>query len=126
MVKKQQQDTQPKLLILNQMAGPMTWELAEDLGEAFGCVAMLTGHPDTLAKGSTDSVRLYRSVAYRKASTIQRVARWIAYCIHAFFWLWKWPRTTPVLVFSNPPIGIYVTWLMRILRLYGVYVRLEN
>ena len=38
----------PALLILNQMAGPMTWELAEDVGEALGCVALLTGHPDTL------------------------------------------------------------------------------
>ena len=43
----------PKLLVWNQMAGPMTWELVEDLADRVGPVALLTGHPDTLSKPSS-------------------------------------------------------------------------
>ena len=40
----------PVILVLNQMAGPLTWQLVEELTVAVGPVALLTGHPDTLQK----------------------------------------------------------------------------
>ena len=76
----------PRLLILNQMAGPMTWELAEDAGEALGCVAMLTGHPETLAKGGTDKVQLHPAASYVRGSFPQRALSWLHYALQAFFW----------------------------------------
>ena len=106
----------PKLLILNQMAGPMTWELAEDLGRELGCVAMLTGHPDTLAKGSTSAVLLYPAPAYQRGNFARRALSWLAYCFKAFFWLWRWPENIPMLIFSNPPILCWVAWLVQMLR----------
>lgn len=106
----------PRLLILNQMAGPMTWELAEDAGEALGCVAMLTGHPDTLAKGSTDKVRLFPAATYKRGSFARRALSWIQYGWQAFFWLWRWPQDIPVLMFSNPPVLCWLGWLMKMLR----------
>jgi glycosyltransferase involved in cell wall biosynthesis len=106
----------PQLLILNQMAGPMTWELAEDLGEAMGRVALLTGHPDTLAKGGTGTVDLYEAPVYVRGSFPRRALSWLAYMFKAFFWMWRWPRATPVLLFSNPPILCWLGWIMGILR----------
>ena len=106
---------QPALLILNQMAGPMTWELAEDGGEMLGCVAMLTGHPDTLQK-SHEKVLLYPAAAYQRGSFARRALSWLHYAIQAFFWLWRWPADIPVLLFSNPPILCWVGWLMKRLR----------
>ena len=107
---------QPCLLILNQMAGPMTWELAEDLVQKMGPVAMLTGHPDTLSKGSRDGLALHRSFTYRRGSLAVRFFSWLCYSVHAFFWLWKWPSGTPVLLFSNPPIGLWFIRLVAALR----------
>ncbi|MBN1428926.1 MAG: glycosyltransferase family 4 protein [Anaerolineae bacterium] len=106
----------PKLLILNQMAGPMTWELAEDAGRSLGCVAVLTGHPDTLAKGSSEQVRLYPAAVYQRGSFTRRAISWLCYAVQAFFWLWRWPADTPVLLFSNPPILCWVGWLLKKLR----------
>ena len=106
----------PKLLILNQMAGPMTWELAEDAGRILGHVAVLTGHPDTLAKGSTGQVRLYPAATYRRGSFFRRALSWLHYSWQAFFWLWRWPADIPVLLFSNPPILVWVGYLLCILR----------
>jgi thymidylate kinase len=106
----------PSLLILNQMAGPMTWELAVDLGSALGQVAMLTGHPDTLAKGSNQGVSLHRSVAYRRGTALERSWCWFRYAVHAFFWVWRFPATTPILAFTNPPVIPWVCWMLRVLR----------
>jgi colanic acid biosynthesis glycosyl transferase WcaI len=98
------------------MAGPMTWELVEDLGEAFGLVALLTGHPDTLAKGSTPTVRLFSAVPYQRGSFIVRAFSWLKYQIQAFFWLWSWPKEIPLLLFSNPPTLCWLGCLMSFLR----------
>ena len=106
----------PELLILNQMAGPMTWELAEDAGRILGHVAVLTGHPDTLAKGSTGQVRLYPAATYRRGSFFRRALSWLHYSWQAFWWLRRWPVKIPVLLFSNPPVLVWVGYLLRILR----------
>ena len=105
----------PALLILNQMAGPMTWELAEDAGEALGCVALLTGHSDTLQK-SHDKVLLYPAAPYQRGSFPRRALSWLHYWVQAFVWLWRWPKDIPVLLFSNPPILCWLGCLMRTLR----------
>jgi len=107
---------QPSLLILNQMAGPMTWELAEDLGELLGSLSLLTGHPDTLAKGGNQRVKIYSAPAYQRGSFWRRSASWGGYVIRAFFWLLKMPATTPLLLFSNPPILPWLGWLVKKLR----------
>lgn len=108
--------SQPNLVILNQMAGPMTWELAVDAAARLGCVALLTGHPDSLRKVAPDGLSVFRSVTYKRGSPLRRITCWCGYVLHAFVWLWRWPRTVPVLVFSNPPFGIWLARLMKLLR----------
>lgn len=102
----------PVLLILNQMAGPLTWEFAEDFAKSFGTVALLTGHPDTLAKGNQGDLFVYSATAYHRGSYSKRVVSWIRYWIQAFVWVWKWPGDVPLLLFSNPPT---LCWLGRLL-----------
>lgn len=106
----------PRVLILNQMAGPLTWELAEDMGAALGKVALLTGHPDTLAKGDQPQLRLFRAAPYKRGSYPVRILAWLHYMLQAFFWLWRWPRSTPLLLFSNPPCLPWLGLAMRVLR----------
>jgi glycosyltransferase involved in cell wall biosynthesis len=110
-----QLQNKPVVLILNQMAGPMTWELAEDMGDALGSVALLTGHPDTLQK-SHPHVQLFPAVPYQRGSFPRRALSWVHYWLQAFFWLWRWPKETPLLLFSNPPILCWLGWLLRVLR----------
>ena len=106
------------LRILNQMAGPMTWELAVDLGAELGRVDILTGHPDTLAKGQLPGVHLHPAKAYHRGNNFRRFASWLRYSLHSGFWLWSRERSAPVLVFSNPPLAIWTCWLLN--RLCGI------
>lgn len=107
--------TQPAILILNQMAGPLTWELAEDMGDALGSVALFTGHPDTLQK-THPTVQLFAAAPYQRGSFPRRALSWVHYWVQAFFWVWRWPKETPLLLFSNPPILCWLGWLLRALR----------
>jgi glycosyltransferase involved in cell wall biosynthesis len=86
----------------------MTWELAQDLSQQLGPIALLTGHPETLAKGSQGSVTLYSSVPYNRATGLSRGLTWLMYLAHAFIWLQRWPGHIPCLLFSNPPL---LPWL---------------
>ena len=107
---------QPKILILNQMAGPMTWELAEDFSKEIGCVALLTGHPDTLKKESSKTLQLHPAPTYHRGSFPRRAISWLAYCFKAFFWILKYPTSTPILIFSNPPILLWFVWFIHGIR----------
>ncbi len=98
------------------MAGPLTWELAEDIGATLGMAALLTGHPDTLAKGDQAQLRLFRAAPYKRGSYPVRILAWLHYMVEAFFWLWRWPRSTPLLLFSNPPCLPWLGLAMRALR----------
>lgn len=103
----------PKLLVLNQMAGPMTWELAEDFAARIGPLALLTGHPDTLSKPSMDGVTVDPASPYRRGSYFRRVISWMTYIVQAFRWSRRWSPEIPVLVFSNPPLAPWLTYLLK-------------
>jgi colanic acid biosynthesis glycosyl transferase WcaI len=90
------------------MAGPLTWELARDLSRQLGPIALLTGHPETLAKGSQGPISLFPSVSYSRATSLGRGLTWLMYLAHAFIWLQRWPGHIPCLLFSNPPL---LPWL---------------
>jgi glycosyltransferase involved in cell wall biosynthesis len=90
------------------MAGPLTWELAQDLSQQLGPIALLTGHSETLAKGSQGPITLFPSVPYDRASSLSRGLTWLMYLGHAFIWLQRWPGRIPCLLFSNPPL---LPWL---------------
>jgi glycosyltransferase involved in cell wall biosynthesis len=91
----------------------MTWELAQDLSRHLGPIALLTGHPETLAKGSQGSVTLYSSVPYNRATSLSRGLTWLIYLGHACLWLQRWPGHLPCILFSNPPL---LPWLGYVLR----------
>jgi glycosyltransferase involved in cell wall biosynthesis len=91
----------------------MTWELAQDLSQQLGPVALLTGHPETLAKDGRGSVTLYPSVPYNRATSLSRGLTWLMYLGHAFLWLQRWPSHIPCILFSNPPL---LPWLGYVLR----------
>lgn len=116
--------TQPSLLILNQMAGPLTREFAEDFATAAHPVSVLTGHPDTLLKKQTGAVSVCRSIGYKRASYPVRLTSWILYCLHALLWIWSYPKSTPLLLYSNPPLLPWIGWLFKVAqnRRYAVVV----
>ena len=106
----------PVLLVLNQMAGPMTWELVEDCAERLGPVALLTGHPDTLAKRPPKNIQVTPAAPYHRGSYARRVLSWLRYLGQALLWVRRFPKRTPLLLFSNPPLLPWLGYLLSKLR----------
>ena len=100
-----------KILFLNQMAGPLFRDLAEDLAlEMSSSSELLTGHPDTLLLGSSNSkLIISRAPTYNRRSKLSRVLSWVSYSLVAFWQMLKADNNTVIFLVSNPPfLGFFV------------------
>jgi glycosyltransferase involved in cell wall biosynthesis len=108
-----------RLILLNQMAGPLFRELAEGLAPllADGCL-LLTGHPDTLARrGSVDArLRIVPAPAYDRGSLARRLVSWLKYLLASTRTILGAGRHDVFLIVSNPPILGGWFWLLNLLR----------
>ncbi len=109
--------SQPQLLLLNQMAGPMTWELAVDLSRARGNRRPADRAPGHTAQGIATG-RAAAPLSHLSAGQWHWFARGVGCGTpgkhsagHGRF-----PADIPLVAFSNPPIVIWVCWLLRRLR----------
>ena len=96
-----------RLILLNQMAGPLFRELAEGLSDAYdeGCF-LLTGHPDTLSLRNKVNQKLYIKSApiYNRSSNVSRILSWIKYIIISSYLILKSKKTDAFMIVTNPPI----------------------
>ena len=96
-----------KLILLNQMAGPLFRELAEGLSDSYddGCL-LFTGHPDTLSLRNKVHQKLYIKSApiYNRSSNVSRILSWIKYIISSSYLILKSKKTDAFMIVSNPPI----------------------
>jgi glycosyltransferase involved in cell wall biosynthesis len=107
-----------KILFLNQMAGPLFRELAEDLAlEMPSNSTLLTGHPDTLALGSsTSKLLISKAPTYNRRSKLFRVLSWINYSLFAFWKMLKADSNTLIFIVSNPPFLGFFALLVNLVK----------
>lgn len=118
-------DSKPyKIIFLNQMAGPMFRELAEDISKKHGPGLLLTGHVDTLAKEHVAELSIAGAPAYDRSSYFSRVRSWLAYLYAAFRTVSRYSARNFLFIVSNPPFLGLVGVLFKIVRRqpYGVLV----
>lgn len=106
----------PTLLILNQMATPLTWEFAEDWARDVGPVALLTGCPHASRAGCGNGINVASAPAYVRGRLFAGTLSWLAYVLRALRWIWRFPSATPVLLFTSPPILPWIGWILHRLR----------
>jgi len=107
-----------KILFLNQMAGPLFRELAEDLSKKFIQKSELyTGHPDTLEYiDSFERLHISKSPLYNRKSKLTRVLSWLKYTFLAFFKVIFAPKGTLIFIVSNPPLLGPLAWFVNKVR----------
>ena len=120
-----------RLILLNQMAGPLFREVAEGLSEYFpdGCI-LVTGHPDTLKEkiNIPRALNILPAPAYDRSSLFKRLLSWFKYLLFASGLIVKSQKTDGFFIVSNPPImGIWF-WLLRrmfrrhyVILIYDIY-----
>ena len=92
--------------------------MVEDMKAVGIKCALLTGHPEILKRkdGSDADLKIYPSVPYRQESFVRRVVSWLQYFWQAFWWVFKFPASTPVLIFTNPAILPWLGTVLSVLR----------
>ena len=107
-----------RLLMLNQMAGPLFRELAEDLSVKFPKKSELyTGHPDTLKFiDKIETLKITKSPSYNRKSKITRIRSWLKYTWFAFFKIIFASKGTLILIVSNPPLIGPLAWFVSKIR----------
>lgn len=106
------------LLLLNQMAGPLFRELAEDLSVKFPEKSELyTGHPDTLKFiDKIETLKITKSPFYNRKSKITRIVSWLKYTWFAFFKIVFASKGTLIFIVSNPPLIGALAWVVSKIR----------
>ena len=107
-----------KILFLNQMAGPLFRELAEDLSLKMPQnSALLTGHSDTLTTESIASkLVISKAPTYNRKSKLSRVLSWINYSLFAFWKMLKVDSSTVIFIVSNPPFLGFFALLVNLVK----------
>lgn len=104
-----------RMIMLNQMAGPLFRELAEGLAPYFVDGAMLfTGHPDTLYIANDYNKKLIISSAptYDRRSPLSRIVSWFHYLFASSRLIISSRKSDLFLLVSNPPLLGGWFWLL--------------
>ena len=106
----------PRIIFLNQMAGPLFRELAEDISQEWSPALLFTGYPDTLKAGSIGSLSIIATPEYRRKNNATRILSWIQYFVCVLFRCWRQWRGALLFVVSNPPFIGIIGYLFKCLR----------
>jgi glycosyltransferase involved in cell wall biosynthesis len=112
---KMDRNRQPRILFLNQMAGPLFRELAEDISKHWPVGKLFTGHPDTLKAQQEEFMRIIPAPPYDRGSQILRLWSCFKYLFCAFFECLRTNKET-VLFLVFPPFLELIAYFFKKLR----------
>lgn len=105
-----------RILFLNQSAGPLFRELAEDISRRWPVGELFTGHRDTLHTEHNECLRIVASPEYdRTGGSARRLWSWLKYLILAFVRCVKTNRHT-LLFLVYPPFLEIIAYFLKKLR----------
>ncbi len=105
----------PRVIFLNQVAGLLFWELAEDLAEAIGPCFLYTGQ-NCIRRRTVPNLQVVGAPSYERDGYRHRVLCWMRYFFFVLYRVWRQPRIALLFVVSNPPFLPLVGYLMHRLR----------
>jgi glycosyltransferase involved in cell wall biosynthesis len=98
---------QPRVIFINQWAGPLFTELVEDVTRQVGPTWLISGLVETNQSHNPDLV-IKKAPAYNRSNILMRLYTWTLFLIVAFKEVLRCPPTAPLVVASNPP---FMPWL---------------
>ncbi len=105
-----------RIIFLNQMAGPLFRELAEDLSNVWAPSLLYTGHQETLRCNGTECLRIIKAPEYVRTSVISRLFSWIKFFFAAFFISCRQSSKSLLFIVSNPPFLGIIGLLLKVIR----------
>lgn len=105
-----------KIVFLNQMAGPLFRELAEDLAKVWTPSLLYTGHPHTANRPNSAELLIQAGPVYDRRSKLKRLISWLWYFCKAFRVAAGAPSGALLFLVSNPPFLGLIGLLFKKLR----------
>lgn len=105
-----------KIIFLNQMAGPLFRELAEDLARIWSPSLLYTGHPHTAHRRGNQSLTIKAATEYDRSSNLKRLVSWLRYFWGALITVYAQPTRSLLFIVSNPPFLGLIGLLFKLLR----------
>lgn len=106
----------PRIVFLNQVAGPLFRELAEDVACELGPCLLLSGHVDQLARPTGSKLNLVAAPDYERRSLFSRAWSWIRYFCVAARLTWRSGPEPLLFIVSNPPFLGLLGYFLRMVR----------
>ncbi|MBW2639508.1 MAG: hypothetical protein JRE10_04910 [Deltaproteobacteria bacterium] len=91
------------VIFLNQAAGSLFRELAEDLSKVWPQSTLLTGYLDTIRCDVDPCLHIVPAPRYDRSSYFSRFMSWAKYFFKALWFVWKQPKDSKLFIVSNPP-----------------------
>jgi len=117
-----------KIIFLNQAAGPLFRELAEDLAKVWPQSILLTGNPDTICCDVDSLLHIEPAPEYNRSSYFSRFVSWVKYFFKALWFVWKQSKDSTLFIVSNPPflglVGLFFKYVRRqryVVLVYDIY-----
>jgi glycosyltransferase involved in cell wall biosynthesis len=117
-----------KIIFLNQAAGPLFRELAEDLAKIWPKSILLTGNPDTIRCDVDPCLHIEPAPGYDRSNYFSRFMSWAKYFFKALWFVWKQPKDSILFIVSNPPflgfVGLFFKYVRRqryVVLVYDIY-----
>jgi len=105
-----------RILFLNQMAGPLFRELAEDISAQWPVGELFTGHPDTVKAEQKDFLRIISGPNYERGNYILRLWSWFKYLFLTFFRYLFLNKNTFIFLVPFPPFLDLIAYFFKRLR----------
>lgn len=105
-----------RILFLNQVAGPLFRELAEDLARELNGAELLTGHTGDFARAMHPSLRVISASNYDRRSLFSRLWSWLCYFGLALVKVFSSADRPLLFIVSNPPFLPAVGLMAALLR----------
>lgn len=106
----------PAVLFLNQVAGPLFRELAEDVAREVGGAELLTGHVAEIGRALHPSLRVIAAPDYDRRTLLRRAFSWLRYFFRAAVIVLRSDRRQLLFFVSNPPFLPVLGWFAAVLR----------
>jgi glycosyltransferase involved in cell wall biosynthesis len=105
-----------RILFLNQVAGPLFRELAEDIAISFGSAELLSGHMDDIAREMSPALDIVPGPDYDRRNLLTRAWSWSRFFFRALRMAFRSSPDRMLFIVSNPPFLPLVGWLASVLR----------
>ncbi|MBP6505932.1 MAG: glycosyltransferase family 4 protein [Opitutaceae bacterium] len=106
----------PRILFLNQVAGPLFRELAEDVASALGSAELLTGHTADIVRPLNAALTVLPAPDYDRRSLPRRAFSWLRYFATACRKVAVSDSRQVLFIVSNPPFLPLLGWFAWVMR----------